>query len=123
MPAKGIATPWKAESGRLVLLEGDEFIRQLILAALGGSESTNAFQDLGLGEDMIFDQNKQVVHSQIEQRIEIAFAPLVRDQLAKYVSSKIEAKGSEAFMEIEYENLENGDRSTIKVPYPNGGIS
>ena len=123
MPIKGIKLPLKAKAGRLQLLGDDEYIRQLVELALGDSESTNPFQDIGLGEFMIFENNIGDVQGRVEQRLSVAFAPLERDEIARVTDSRVysgQSGSGEMFLDVEYENMENGKRDTVTVPFPNG---
>ncbi len=52
----GISTIWRASGrGGVQIARGKEHISGILSAALGNCDSNNPFQDLGLGEDMIFD--------------------------------------------------------------------
>lgn len=114
--ATGIALPLRAVNGRLMLLSGDGYIEQLVKTAMGSSESSNPFQDVGLGEFMIFDINDALTEGVIRQRVVRVFASLERDQLARLVSLAFEGIGSEKVMQVVYDNLETGYRSEVDVP-------
>jgi hypothetical protein len=114
--ATGIRLPTRVKNGRLELLGGDNYIRQLVETAMGDSESENPFQDVGLGEFMIFDVNDPLSEGEIRDRVERAFDSLERDQLARLSSIEFDRVGGEARMFLEYEDLETGKRPTIEVP-------
>jgi len=114
--ATGIKLPTTVKNGRLELLGGDDYIRQLVETALGESDSENPFQDIGLGEFMIFDINDPLSEGEIRDRVTKAFASLETDQLARLSSIEFDRVGHEARMYIEYEDLETGKRPEIEVP-------
>jgi hypothetical protein len=119
--AKGIKLPTSAKNGRLELLGGDAYIEQLIAVAMGEGDSDNPFQDLGLGEFMIFDINDALPDGVIRERVRAAFATLERDQLAKLERLEFTTSGVEKTMSVWYKNLETGRRDEIEVPLPPSG--
>ena len=59
----GISTVWKANGrGGVHVATGKEHVSGILSAALGNGESRNPFQDLGLGEDHIFDPDPDVLY-------------------------------------------------------------
>ena len=116
--AKGIKLPTRVVKGRIALLGGDDYIAQLVLTALGDGESENPFQDLGLGERMIFDINDDITQAEIKQRVEIALAPLERDRLARFERLRFESDGAQKKMFLQYKNLETDERDEVEVPIP-----
>ena len=116
--AKGIKLPLETKNGRLVMLGGDGYIEQLIFAALGSGDSDNPFQDLGLGEFMIFDINDQITEGEIRKRVEAAFETLDRDQLARLENLTFQTEAEEKRMLLGYRNLETGKREDLEVPIP-----
>lgn len=116
--ARGIRLPMKAKNGRLVMLGGDAYIEQLIFAALGNNDSENPFQDIGLGEFMIFGINDRLTEGQIRKRVVAAFDTLRRDQLATLEELTFESVEEEKMMVIGYRNLETGKREAVEVPIP-----
>lgn len=119
--AKGIKLPTSAKNGRLELLGGDAYIEQLIAVALSDGESDNPFQDIGLGEFMIFDINDPLPDGVIRERVRAAFATLEHDQLAKLERVEFTTSGAEKMMAIWYKNLETGRRDELEVPLPPSG--
>jgi hypothetical protein len=122
--AQGIGLPLKEKNGRLVKLSGDDYISQLVNTGLKGSESNNPFQDLGLGEFMIFGINDVLVEGEIRQGVERVFDSLKADQLAEVVSPSrdisFESEGHEKKMHVFYKNMETQERDEIEVPIPTG---
>jgi len=117
--ARGIQIPLKTSNGRLVKLGGDAYIKQLIFTGLGSGESENPFQDLGLGEFMIFDMNDEVSVSEIRTRVIYVFAALEADQLAKLESLKFDNEpGHERRAHLTYTNIETQERNELEVPIP-----
>ena len=111
--AQGIKLPTTVKNGRLELVSGNAYIRQLVETALGDSESENPFQDLGWGEFMIFDLNDELLEGKIEQRVVSAFKTLERDQLARLQSISFTRNGHVLRMFLEYDDLETGVRTEL----------
>lgn len=118
--ARGIELPTKAVNGRLKMLGGDEYIEQLVMTMLGDGDSDNPFQDLGLGQFMIFGINDAQQEGEIREKVKAGFAILQRDQLAKLRKLTFDREGSESRMFVEYVNLETGERVELEVPLPEG---
>ena len=113
--ASGIKLPTTVRNGRLEIVSGNSYIRQLVETSLGGSESENPFQDLGLGEFMLFDINDEFLEGKIQQRVASAFATLERDQLARLRSVRFSRLNSTLRMFIEYDDLETGIRTELDL--------
>lgn len=122
--AQGIKLPLQTKNGRLQLLSGDEYIEQLIFTALGDNESENPFQDIGLGEFMIFGINDSYTEGEIRTRVEQIFDLLEGDQLARLDSEDkaltfTRKKGTgQLVMLLSYTNLETQEQREIEVPIP-----
>jgi hypothetical protein len=120
--AKGIAIPFTVKGGRLQMLEGNDYVRQLLMTALGNCDSENPFRDLGLGEFMIFGINDQLSEGEIRKKIEQIFETFEVDQLAKIQDPKRDIRfyrnAEELFCEISYVDLESQERYEISVPVP-----
>lgn len=116
--ARGIELPTRAVNGRLKLLSGDQYIDQLVAVALGDGDSDNPFQDLGLGEFMIFGINDSLTDGEINTRVQAAFELLETDQLAQLKSISFESRAEVKIMFLEYINLETGKRRELEVPLP-----
>lgn len=124
--ARGIKSPIETKNGRMVLLGEDDYIEQLVFTGLGDGDSENPFQDVGLGEFMIFAINNDQTDGEIRERIVAVFAELEADQLARLEdpSTSIIFKddtgetGQERSAEIEYINMETQERRSLEVPLP-----
>lgn len=116
--ARGIQVPMQAVNGRLKMIGGEEYVEQLVLAAIGTPYSENPFQDVGLSEFMIFDVNDELVEGEIRSRIKERFQSLEDDQLARLESLKFETDGAEKRALLVYTNLETGNRRELEVPTP-----
>lgn len=116
--AQGIKLPLRSKNGRLVLASGDTYIEQLIATAMGSGDSDNPFQDLGLGEFMLFEINDELTEGEIRARVIAAFETLERDQLARLESLSFSSENEEKFMQLNYRNLETGRREELNVPIP-----
>jgi hypothetical protein len=121
--AQGATIPAKVVNGRLQKLSGNEYIRTLLMLAFGEGQSDNPFQDLGLGEFMIFGINDAETEGEIRPRVERMFDSFERDQLARLDSPAddiefFQAEGDK-FMIVRYWDLETQERIEIEVPIPN----
>ena len=122
----GISLPLEAEAGRLKLLSGDDYMRQLVAMALGDNDSDNPFQSLGMGEWMIFAINDQAIEGEIRQRVRAVFIEFEKDQLMKLSTDAdaitFEEREGERIMRLKYLNLETGLRVDQDVPLPPAGV-
>lgn len=124
--AKGIALPAKTINGRLQMLGGDDYISQLVMTMLGRSDSDNPFQDIGLGDWMIFDINDRMTEGEIRERVVAGFKSLEVDQLARLDNPQkditfIRVDGTgELYMDLVYENMETQERVELEVAIPPG---
>jgi hypothetical protein len=123
--ATGISLPTRVENGRWKLKSGDPYVEQLIGTSFGSGDSDNPFQDIGLGEFMIFEVNADAVEGEIKRRAQAGFRSLERDQLARLSRGsrplRFTQDGAVKRMFVEYENLENGERREAEVPLPPSG--
>lgn len=123
--ATGIALPLTVVKGRWRKASGDDYVEQLIHTSLGCGDSENPFQDIGLGEFMIFAINDEAIEGEIKKRVEAGFRSLERDQLARLARRsrqlKFAQRDGEKIMFLEYENIETGERREIEVPLPPAG--
>ena len=110
----GIALPIKSEKGRMALLGGDRYITQIVMTALGDSESENPFQSRGFEGVNIFDINDGMQTGELQSQVEAVFAILERDQLASLVSVNFSNVGSDRFMDVQYKDLETGNRIDLQ---------
>ena len=80
---QGIDTRFKANGqGGLKQATNNQHIMGLVSTALGPGYSSNPFQDLGLGEDMIFDIADHSNFAAIRDKVEEIFIGFERDELA-----------------------------------------
>jgi len=127
--AQGLKIPLETANGRLKLLTGDDYIQQLVMTALGDGDSENPFQDLGLGEFMIFGINDDLSDGQIREKTIRLFTLLERDQLAKLGDPQTDIffeedkglAGVERKMNVLYINMETQERAELEVPIPPTG--
>ncbi len=120
--AQGATIPAVARNGRLQKVSGNAYIRMLLMLAFGEGESDNPFQDLGLGEFMIFGINDAESEGEIRPRAERMFESFERDQLARLENPAddiefFQARGDK-FMVVRYRDLETQERVEIEVPIP-----
>lgn len=81
---QGISVTLKGSGrGGLKQDKDNDHIRGLLSVALGEGESDNPFQDLGLGEDMIFDPADPATFTSVRDRIKEIFDDFERAELAK----------------------------------------
>lgn len=120
----------ETERGRLVKISGDDYIEQLVMIGLIGGYSRNPFQDMGLGDFMIFEINDAQTEGEIRTAIESLFEILEKDQLAKLDNPSKDVKlvredsnEGKMYAEITYVNMETQERQEIEVPVPPAGES
>lgn len=78
--ATGLAIPPRADTtGGVALSSGSDKDKELIALALGSDENTNYFQqNIGLGDDMIFDNNDPLAQAKILGRLRTVFNTFTR---------------------------------------------
>jgi hypothetical protein len=116
--AAGLSTPFRADTdGGALVVEGEEYVRQLILTAMGTNESDNPFQDLGVGEDSIFKVSADPRwKASLRRRIKAQLDLLDRENLARFVRLDMpQDSGSDGSytVELTYLNLETQKESTL----------
>ena len=120
--ATGIRVPVATKNGRVVLLSRDGYIQQLLFIGLGEGDSENPFQNLGLGEFMIFDINDEPTEGEIKERMIAIFASFEADQLAKLEDPAVDLVFSETEgekqLDLTYTNMETQERVDVEVPIP-----
>ena len=120
MAATGVRILLSIKNGRLELISGDAYKQQLIRVALSNCTNNNPFQDIGLGQFMIFELNTQDVESQIRHRVLKIFESFERDHLMKirnpHSDIKFFSEGSEKYMSLDYFDIETQERQEITVP-------
>lgn len=120
--AKGFSIPFRANhKGRVVLSDGDTHLAELLGIAFGSGDSNNPFQELGLGEDMVFENATEELFNNIAVKIRTIFENFEDEELAKLQdrTDNLEMKvGSEEGtweMVVYYINLERDAPGTFKV--------
>ena len=108
--ASGISQPFRGDSdGGVALAEGEEYIRQQVLATMMPNGSDNPFQDLGIGEEAIF-QNPASPDWKlaIRQRITRQMALLERENLARLLKVRFDRvkPSGDLSVVVSYTNLE-----------------
>lgn len=118
--AQGLKLPLATKNGRLIKLSGDDYIQQTIVTAFLGSDSDNPFQQIGLGEEMIFDLNDEETAGKIKAKVLLIFDGFENDQLAKLENPEQDVTftidGANQYMSISYINIETQERQEFDVP-------
>ena len=117
--ASGIGFPFRGDGdGGVVLTEGDDYIRGMILSAMQTNYSDNPFQDIGGTDYPIFQIAHAVGWRQVyKRRVRRTFEDLEREKLAKLVSVTFPKSVVEGVvsMTVRYINLESTVESDITV--------
>ena len=119
--ARGIKQPSRAVNGRFEMLDGDEYIEQLIKVGLASSDSENPFQPQDDLDGLIFDINDSKSDGEARIIIERLFDLMSQDQLARLEDLTFSSEGGVKNCDITYINLETGARNQMSVPL-NGGL-
>jgi len=115
MATKGIENPIVIDKkGGVKVVEGDGYIRSLLRTALGSGESNNPFQDIGLGEFMIFDIDGQEIQDLILGKINDIFDEFRELELADLAVTDDNLKFSkntngQIELDLHYINLETDE--------------
>jgi hypothetical protein len=126
--SKGIASVWAANKrGGLRLAKDNEHIAGLVETAMGSGDSANPFQNLGLGEDMIFDPMNLETFAPVKDRIEEIFGGFEEEELAALQKRPdnlkiVETAEGQAAMLIFAINLELDDNFTLSVTGSTNGL-
>jgi hypothetical protein len=124
--AQGMRLPARVKAGRFEKLSGDAYISQIIMTALAGHDSSNPFQDIGLGDWMIFELNDKLTITEIRTRLELIFVSLAADQLATLESPQKDIRLSrnsegELHCDLTYNNMETQERVSLSFPIQSSG--
>ena len=117
--ASGLATPFRGDSdGGAALSEGSSYIEEQVLATVRPNTSDNPFQDLGIGEQAIFQNPSDPTWKRaMRERIVRQFATLESNNLARL--TKVEfattAEGGDFAITILYVNLETNSADSTAV--------
>ena len=127
--ATGIASPARENgNGGFLLATKDQHIRELLGVALGEGDSNNPFQDLGLGEEMIFDIADSGTFNAVADRITRIFQRFEEDEFAQLQDrednlSVDEISEGEFEMHVFFINLETGEADELGVIGNASGVS
>jgi hypothetical protein len=117
----GIDTVFKASKrGGFYQATGPDHIMGLIRTSFGSGDSTNPFQDLGLGEDMIFSTLDLESFAPVQDRIREIFQDFETQELAALQQRPdnlriIETSTAEAAILVFVIDLETEDNFTLTV--------
>ncbi len=99
-------------AGGIALVDGDINDAKIIKLALGSDHNENAFQqDIGLGEDMVFDINDPPTRGRIQRRIQALFASFETQKryalLPRTIKWEVDESQQVLRLEFRYVNLES----------------
>jgi hypothetical protein len=118
---KGLAIPFAVSaSGGLATVDSDEQDNKIISLALGSDDNENAFQqNIGLGEDMMFDLADSQLRGKMIGRLRTVFANFQRQKRYKLVESSIvwSDGDGETILEFKYFNIESDEERTFRRTY------
>lgn len=124
MGKRGIALPFQADGrGRLVTIDRDAELSKIINMQLQNMESNNPFQDLGLGEEMIFAVDNDDLQSDLRRRINEIFRQLQLQDRARLEKPPVFSLTAEGELEvaISYIDLETNKIDEFTRVFPGGG--
>jgi hypothetical protein len=112
-------------SGGAALVSGEENDRKIIFTALGTCANENAFQqEIGLGDDMVFDLSDPALKARILRRLIRIFEDFVVLKRYALVPSSIafkeNATAQELILEFKYTNLETDERLSFTRRFSRG---
>lgn len=125
---KGIATVISASKrGGFRIATSDEHIFGLFLVALGSGDSANPFQELGLGERMIFNPLDMSTFAPVQDRIRDIFDDFSNQELASLQERPdnlkiVETDEAEAAILVYAVNLESGSSFSMSVTGTSNGL-
>lgn len=126
---QGIASVWTASGrGGLKIAKNAFHIAGLLNTALGSGDSANPFQNLGLGERMIFEPLNETTFTPTKDRIKEIFADFEEQELSSLQKRPdnllvITTTEGEAAMLVHAIDLETSDNFTLSVIGRQGGFS
>jgi len=118
--ARGLKLPAGVNKrGGAALVEGDEEAMQIIKTALGDCSSEHAYQqDIGLGEDMVFDIGDPVFRGRVLRRLNQIFRQFEALDRFKLMTHTIKwtenPAEQEQILEFKYLDLETDVEETFK---------
>jgi len=122
MALKTIAIPWRVDNrGKLVVLEGDDAILQVIIAEISDNFSENPFQSLDRFNTDIFKQNIKLIREEIAYKVKQIFKDLESRNLAALnesagISTYIAGEDkNEIHVSLVYRSLETDQEKEITI--------
>lgn len=119
--ATGLAVPFQTKQGRLVRLTGEDQLRKIILLSLSDCESSNPFQDLGIGIQAIFNVDGPEVRFSVANRIQAAFKRLNTQGRATlspgYPKFEVNRSQQELVVYVRYINIETTTTNEMAIVY------
>jgi len=114
----GMAVPFSPDNrGGIALIDGDDYISQLIRGLTSNSESDNPFLEAGVAISAIFQNvSDPAWQGQVRQGIEEVFADLRRAQIAKLLSIQMapsEEDPNEFVASIRYLSIETNTEQQV----------
>lgn len=119
--SKGIAVPFRARNGRLVLSEGAEEMKKIVMLAVGERDNTNPFnQAVGI-EHPLFALSDEGSFALARRDIEDHFAKFEAQRRAKLGSVKTgELSPGESAIEVAYVDLDTDSEKTLTLASTGG---
>jgi hypothetical protein len=119
----GIALPFGPDNrGGVALIEGDEYISQLIRVLASNGDSENPFLDVGIGLRAIFQNlDDPAYQAQLRREIEAVFDDLRRAQIAKLLSVSFAPSDdpnnpAEFIATVRYLSIETATEQQVDTP-------
>jgi hypothetical protein len=117
----GWAVPFSGDGrGRVAQTFGNDQLEKLIATNLQDLSSGNPFQELGIGEDMVFAVAAEHLRIDLRRRIRALFKRLQladRARLAKEPDFNVNATVGELTINIDYINIEEDKPGSMSFPF------
>lgn len=112
-------------SGGFALSESDENDMKIIKLALMADDNENAYQqNIGLGQDMIFEANDSILRSRMNGRIRSIFRRFERAKRYKLLPSTVQwsqdPDTGELVLEFRFISLESDEERTFTQTFGSG---
>lgn len=112
-------------SGGARLVSGDENDNKIIQLALSSDSNENAFQqNIGLGQDMIFDLNDAGVRARILRRVILIFKAFQIQNRYKLLKNTVkwteDGQNQALILEFKYVNLESDEEVFFRRAFTSG---
>lgn len=125
--AKGLKIPVQVDNkGGSLVVEGDEYSRQVLFTGLAGHDNVNAFQQgTGLGEGMIFGLTDTSTRASVLRRLRELFDVWEAERLYRLMSETIrwskDSQRGELILDFKYVNLETNRVIDFSKRFLSGG--